>query len=107
MLFLMISNLWKIGVISGYYPQMELNAQVKLNLKKIIIIPPGIDLADPTFDKPGRIDMLIGAGFFWRILEIGNHIQNTGNLLFKKLNSDMPTDFFEVPPFDRRFGRET
>ncbi|XP_063923056.1 uncharacterized protein LOC135137362 [Zophobas morio] len=36
----------------------------------------GIDLADPAFDKPGRIDMLIGAGLFWRILESGNHIQN-------------------------------
>lgn len=28
-------------------------------------------LADPVFDKPGKIDLLIGAGLFWNLLCVG------------------------------------
>lgn len=36
-----------------------------------IDIPKNIKLADPSFDKPGRVDMLIGANLFWQVLSIG------------------------------------
>ncbi|XP_076246260.1 uncharacterized protein LOC143186468 [Calliopsis andreniformis] len=31
-----------------------------------IDVPTGITLADPNFQQPGRIDLLIGAGLFWK-----------------------------------------
>uniref|UniRef100_A0A336MSH8 CSON000605 protein n=1 Tax=Culicoides sonorensis TaxID=179676 RepID=A0A336MSH8_CULSO len=31
-------------------------------------LPPDFQLADPSFNKPQRIDLLIGAGLFWQIL---------------------------------------
>lgn len=34
-------------------------------------IPPNIQLSDPTFDKPGTIDILIGSPAFWQLLCIG------------------------------------
>jgi len=55
--------------------------QTIISLDKLII-PPGIELADPIFNKPGKIDMLIGAGLFWRILESGDNIQNDGQPSF-------------------------
>jgi len=33
-----------------------------------IRIPRSMQLADPTYDKPGTIDLLIGAGPYWKIL---------------------------------------
>ncbi|XP_011884101.1 PREDICTED: uncharacterized protein LOC105571245 [Vollenhovia emeryi] len=50
--------------------------QVKLNTTKIQL-PRDTKLADPTCDKPGPIDMLLGAGVYWKII-IGapeNHIK--------------------------------
>ncbi|XP_029346889.1 uncharacterized protein LOC115034377 [Acyrthosiphon pisum] len=38
----------------------------------------GIKLADPTFDLPGKINMLIGAGFFYDILQDGKHVGPKG-----------------------------
>ncbi|CAK9825652.1 hypothetical protein ANTRET_LOCUS3619 [Anthophora retusa] len=46
--------------------------------RKDIPIPPGITLADPQFDKPKRIDLLIGAGLFWKLLCIGQHKVGSG-----------------------------
>lgn len=34
-------------------------------------IPGHIKLADPLFDKPDRVDMLLGAGIFWDLLCVG------------------------------------
>ncbi|KYN28338.1 hypothetical protein ALC57_02251 [Trachymyrmex cornetzi] len=31
-------------------------------------IPKDVKLADPTYDKPGSIDMLLGAGVYWKIV---------------------------------------
>ncbi|XP_034935131.1 uncharacterized protein [Chelonus insularis] len=33
-----------------------------------VIIPKNVALADPEFDKPGKIDLLIGAGLYWKII---------------------------------------
>ncbi|KAK9712251.1 putative peptidase (DUF1758) [Popillia japonica] len=54
-----------IPQISGLVPSLPLKV-------KDIDIPKNIKLADPSFDKPGGIDMLIGANLFWQILSIGN-----------------------------------
>ncbi|XP_072400534.1 uncharacterized protein [Diabrotica undecimpunctata] len=34
-------------------------------------IPQNITLADPTFNKPSRIDILIGSAVFWDLLQVG------------------------------------
>ncbi|XP_024891601.1 uncharacterized protein LOC112467287 [Temnothorax curvispinosus] len=34
-------------------------------------MPKSIRLADPVFDKPGQINLLVGAGLYWKIL-VGN-----------------------------------
>jgi len=56
--------------------------QTIISLDKLII-PPGIELADPIFNKPGKIAMLIGAELFWRILESGDNIQSDGQPSFQ------------------------
>ena len=48
-------------------------------------IPKNITLADPKFNEPGKIDMLIGSGLFWNLIKnntfkvkgSGLHCQNT------------------------------
>jgi len=37
-------------------------------------IPKDIRLADEHFDQPGSIDLLIGADFFYEMLQSGRHI---------------------------------
>ncbi|XP_076392695.1 uncharacterized protein LOC105663902 [Megachile rotundata] len=49
-----------------------------------IEIPAGIILADPNFQQPGRIDLLIGAGLFWKLLCIGQHKLGSGDLVWQK-----------------------
>lgn len=39
--------------------------------KRILNIPHNIQLADPTFDQAGDIDILIGAEIFWDLLSVG------------------------------------
>lgn len=56
--------------------------QTFISLDKLII-PQGIELADPTFNKPGKIDMLIGAALFWKILKKGDNIQVKGQPCFQ------------------------
>ncbi|XP_067209942.1 uncharacterized protein [Linepithema humile] len=41
--------------------------QSKINITQLNM-PKDIDMADPRFDEPGPIDMLIGAGLYWKIL---------------------------------------
>ncbi|XP_029055145.2 uncharacterized protein LOC114882424 [Osmia bicornis bicornis] len=54
-------------------------------LNKVRIpIPLGVTPADPEFQHPGRIDLLIGAGLFWKLLCIGQHKAGLGNLVWQK-----------------------
>lgn len=53
-----------IDVIVGRYPATRLNTSP-------IRIPENLTLADPTFNRPGKIDILIGAGIFWDLLCVG------------------------------------
>ncbi|XP_078051862.1 uncharacterized protein LOC144478011 [Augochlora pura] len=46
--------------------------------------PRGLVLADPDFDTPGPIDLLIGAGLFWDLLCIGQFRVGVGNLVWQK-----------------------
>ncbi|XP_078051418.1 uncharacterized protein LOC144477563, partial [Augochlora pura] len=47
-------------------------------------LPRGLVLADPDFDTPGPIDLLIGAGLFWDLLCIGQLRVGVGNLIWQK-----------------------
>nr|XP_031836767.1 uncharacterized protein LOC116428794 [Nomia melanderi] len=46
--------------------------------------PTGITLADPHFDQPSRIDLLIGTGIFWKLLCIGQHKIDSSDLVWQK-----------------------
>ncbi|XP_011858763.1 PREDICTED: uncharacterized protein LOC105556267, partial [Vollenhovia emeryi] len=41
-------------------------------------------LADPNFDKPGTIDLLIGAGLFWNLLCVGQIKMSRGSPIWQK-----------------------
>lgn len=56
-----------IDEITQHLPNAKINLQ---NFK----IPENINLADPTFNLPGRIDALLGAGVFWQLLCVGQHV---------------------------------
>ncbi|XP_018403676.1 PREDICTED: uncharacterized protein LOC108780429, partial [Cyphomyrmex costatus] len=47
-------------------------------------IPKHLPLADPSFHMPGRIDMLIGGEWFWRLLCIGQIEINKQGLVLQK-----------------------
>lgn len=49
--------------------------QSKVNVDEVLV-PSHINLADPYFNEPGDIDLLLGAGFYWKIVvgEPKNHI---------------------------------
>ncbi|KAK9752867.1 Pao retrotransposon peptidase [Popillia japonica] len=50
--------------ISGYLPQFKFDISSWR-------IPANIELADPRFNTPGSIDVLLGANIFWNLLQIG------------------------------------
>ncbi|XP_017796961.1 PREDICTED: uncharacterized protein LOC108578189, partial [Habropoda laboriosa] len=52
--------------------------------REALTTPSGILLADPQFDHPSRVDLLIGAGLFWKLLCIGQHRTGQGNLVWQK-----------------------
>ncbi|XP_017797043.1 PREDICTED: uncharacterized protein LOC108578262, partial [Habropoda laboriosa] len=49
-----------------------------------ICVPPNITLADPQFNKKSRIDLLIGAGLFWKLLCIGQQRVDSSDLVWQK-----------------------
>ncbi|XP_043257983.1 uncharacterized protein LOC122400525 [Colletes gigas] len=51
--------------------------------RKNIQIPSNIAMADPYFDTSKRVDLLIGAGLFWRLLCIGQH-KTSAQLVWQK-----------------------
>ncbi|XP_025602297.2 uncharacterized protein LOC112694947 [Athalia rosae] len=57
--------------------------QVELDISSFNI-PDGILLADPDFNVPGDIDMLIGAGLFWKLLCAGQVLQPKGQPVLHK-----------------------
>lgn len=57
--------------------------QVKLN-KNLLKISEDQGLADPDFDKPDKIDLLIGAGFFWNLLCVGQIKKAKGYSIWQK-----------------------
>lgn len=56
-----------LPVITEHLPQVRLD-------KSKLLIPRHIVLADPEFEAPGPVDVLIGAGLFWKILKSGRAI---------------------------------
>lgn len=53
-----------VSQITGVLPNFKVN-------KQLLNIPNNIQLADPHFDIPGEVDLLIGADCFWDILCVG------------------------------------
>lgn len=63
--------------ITGKPPQIRID-------KSNICIPSGVKLADPAFDEPGQIDLLIGAGLFWSLLRVGQIKRQKGQPYLQK-----------------------
>jgi len=53
-----------LPTITERLPQVQIS-------KGTIVLPEDARIADPLFDKPGKIDVLIGAGLFWNLLCVG------------------------------------
>jgi len=53
-------------------------------IKNNILIPPDIKLADPWFNTPRRIDLLIGAGYFFELLRTGQLKPMAGGPIFQE-----------------------
>ncbi|RLU25685.1 hypothetical protein DMN91_001842 [Ooceraea biroi] len=45
----------------------ELLPQLKINVEKLVMLK-DVQLADPTFNEPGKIYLLIGAALYWKIV---------------------------------------
>ncbi|XP_031348317.1 uncharacterized protein LOC116174520 [Photinus pyralis] len=60
-----------IPKITDNLPSSNFNAN-------ILDIPSNLVLADPTYNKQGKIDILIGASNFWELLSVGQHQLGTG-----------------------------
>lgn len=58
--------------------------QIKIDKKKLLDTPEDYRLADPSFDKPGKIDLLIGASQFWNILCVGQIKKARGHPTWQK-----------------------
>lgn len=52
--------------ITGYLPNVKVDVR---NLN----IPHNLRLADPSFYKPGSLEILIGADLFWQTICVGQH----------------------------------
>ncbi|XP_030753971.1 uncharacterized protein LOC115880817 [Sitophilus oryzae] len=66
-----------ISNITGSLPNF------KVDVSKLSI-PPNIRLADPGYDKPDRIDMLLGADLFWDLICVGQIKLNKNGPILQK-----------------------
>jgi len=53
-----------LPTITERLPQIQID-------KKTIVLPEDARIANPLFDEPEKIDVLIGAGLFWNLLCVG------------------------------------
>jgi len=53
-----------LPTITDRLPQVQI-------IRKTIVLSEDAKIADPLFDKPRKIDVLIGAGLFWNLLCVG------------------------------------
>lgn len=56
-----ITNCFVVPRITQSLPMVRINS-------KLLNIPPNLTLADPTFNVPSDVDMLLGADIFWSVL---------------------------------------
>lgn len=73
--------------------------------RKILNFPKDIILADPTFDQPSHIDMLIGAEYFYQLLCSSQIKLNSGATILQETRFGwIVTGKFYVPgPISRQF----
>lgn len=64
-------------------PQITQKTPAHILNRDQIDIPPNIKLADPTFHRPSKIDILIGADIFYNLLCIGQ-IKNENGFTLQK-----------------------
>ncbi|XP_046748847.1 uncharacterized protein LOC124412775 [Diprion similis] len=64
--------------------QSRVNGSIDATIKSRINEYKNINLADPTFNVPGRIDVLLGAGVFWQLLCVGQHVVSRNQPLLHK-----------------------
>jgi hypothetical protein len=75
--FRMILTCLIIPKITGAIPNVQINLDN-------INIPRHLRLADPSFNLPGKIDLLLGAKRFWSILCVGQFTLGASGLVMQK-----------------------
>ncbi|KAJ8957412.1 hypothetical protein NQ318_004892, partial [Aromia moschata] len=66
-----------IDIIAGNIPEVRIDASR-------IATPHHINLADPTFYKPDRIDILLGSDLFWELICVGQISLGPNNPILQK-----------------------
>ncbi|KAJ8962212.1 hypothetical protein NQ318_018184 [Aromia moschata] len=66
-----------IDIIAGTIPEVRIDASR-------IATPHHINLADPTFYKPDRIDILLGSDLFWELICVGQISLGPNNPILQK-----------------------
>ncbi|XP_011684756.1 PREDICTED: uncharacterized protein LOC105448094 [Wasmannia auropunctata] len=70
-------NCLVVPIITGRLPQLMID-------KKLLSVPDKHRLADSEFDRPGPVDILIGAGLFWNLLCVGQIKKVKGQPIWQK-----------------------
>lgn len=80
-------------------------------------IPGGITLADPSFNEPGQINVLSGAGVFWDLICVGQIRLNQPNPIMQKthlgwilsgsISQQLPPSFPNICNFSRQSDIQT
>jgi hypothetical protein len=77
-------NKFNIAVNCLVLDRVTNNIPTRAINKSLINIPKNLRLADPEFNKPSKIDLLIGAELFWQLLCIGQIKLHNTNLIMQK-----------------------
>lgn len=74
-------------------------SQGRIDVSKVVL-PKDVCLADPSFDKPAAIDLLIGSGLYWKILcgAPKTHIEDQPALQNTKLGWIIGGEMLETEP---------
>ena len=71
------SDFWVLKSITRYHPDSSINTNKWP-------IPANVELADPYFNKPQKIDLLLGAEVFFELLEVGQLTLGENNPILQK-----------------------
>lgn len=88
-----------MGSITSRLPERDVDL-------RHVEVPSNIVLADPDFNKAGKIDLLLGAGIFWDLLSVGQIRMSRAQPVFQKtILGWIISGQIELPPKDQNTVR--